>query len=104
MHIKRLSDLPVGSTTLSEARVAAGYLSKYVTKSFADDELSRAKRLHRYEVAQGFQPPSVRLSGRSPGELLSLAVEQMGRAPATSWSSDESAEWQGPPAVWFAWD
>ena len=31
VHIKRLSDLPVGSTRLSEARRAAGYLSKYVT-------------------------------------------------------------------------
>lgn len=105
VHIKRLSDMPVGSTTLTEARVAAGYLSKYVSKSFDGDEVSRSKRLHRYEVSQGFQPPSVRLTGRSPGELLGLAVKQMGgRAPAMSWSSDESAEWQGPPAVWFAWD
>ncbi|MCD2263960.1 hypothetical protein K3888_14765 [Dietzia aurantiaca] len=104
VHIKRLSDLPVGSTSLTEARVAAGYLSKYVTKSFGEDELSRSMRLHRYEVAQGFQPPAIRLSGRSPVEVLGLAVEKMGRAPAESWSSDETADWQGPPAVWFAWD
>ncbi len=34
VHIKLLSDLPVGSTSLPEARRAAGYLSKYVSKSF----------------------------------------------------------------------
>ena len=37
VHIKRLSDLPVGSTSVHEARRAAGYLSKYVTKSFDPD-------------------------------------------------------------------
>jgi hypothetical protein len=54
INIKRLSDLPVGSTSLQEARKAAGYLSKYVTKSFDSDASSRAGRLHRYDVAQGF--------------------------------------------------
>ena len=37
VHIKVIGDLPVGSGTLGEARKAAGYLSKYVAKSFADD-------------------------------------------------------------------
>jgi hypothetical protein len=36
VHIKLIGGLPVGSGSLAEARVAAGYLSKYVTKSFAD--------------------------------------------------------------------
>src|SRR4051812_37117209 len=36
VSIKLLSDLPVGSGRLQEARRAAGYLSKYVAKSFAD--------------------------------------------------------------------
>ncbi|HEX3004527.1 MAG TPA: hypothetical protein VHO27_09955 [Angustibacter sp.] len=36
VHIKLLGDLPVGSTSLGEARVAARYLSKYVTKTFSE--------------------------------------------------------------------
>ena len=36
VHIKLLGDLPVGLGALAEARHAAGYLSKYVGKSFED--------------------------------------------------------------------
>lgn len=105
VHIKRLSDLPVGSTRLAEARRAAGYLSKYVTKSFADDESSRALRLHRYEVAQGFQPAVFRLTGHSADDVLVRAVARMqGVLPAHEWNSSQVEGWQGPPAVWFAWD
>jgi hypothetical protein len=32
-HIKRIQDLPVGSGAVEEARRAAGYLAKYVSKS-----------------------------------------------------------------------
>jgi hypothetical protein len=105
VHIKRLSDLPVGSTSLHEARRAAGYLSKYVTKAFADTEEERALGLHRYEVGQGFQPPVFRLTGVSSQDVLHQAIERMGGVlPAISWSSSEAEDWQGPPAVWFAWD
>jgi hypothetical protein len=105
VHIKRLSDLPVGSTSLHEARRAAGYLSKYVTKTFAAGAAERLAGMHRYEVAQGFQPPVVRLVGVSADDVLCQAVEQMaGVMPAISWSSGDVNDWQGPPAVWFAWD
>ena len=104
INIKRLSDLPVGSTSLHEARLAARYLSKYVTKSFDSDESSRSLRLHRYDVAQGFQPRVMRFTGRWSGEVLASANAVMGAAPAVSWSSDEVEDWQGPPAVWFRWD
>jgi hypothetical protein len=50
----RIGDLPVGS------RIAASYLAKYVSKNIASDE--RVPGLHRYEVAQGFQPKRVRLA------------------------------------------
>jgi hypothetical protein len=103
VHIKRLSDLPVGSTSLHEARRAAGYLSKYVTKSFEPGERARLAGLHRYEVAQGFQPAAMRLSGRSSSEVLGKASAVMGAPPSTSWSSADADDWQGPPAVWFAW-
>lgn len=57
-----MGDLPVGSGTLSEARVGAGYLSKYVAKTFTDPS-ARVLGLHRYDVAQGFQPQPIALSG-----------------------------------------
>src|SRR4051794_37289264 len=58
VHIKLLGQLPASSTPRDEARMAARYLSKYVRKSF---DARRIPGLHRYEVAQGFQPESVRV-------------------------------------------
>lgn len=104
VHIKRLSDLPVGATTWREARVAAGYLSKYVTKAFDPGERPHLLGLHRYEVAQGFQPPVLRLSGRSSWQVLAKAETVMGGPPARAWSSADAEGWKAPPAVWFAWD
>lgn len=104
VHIKRLSDLPVGSTSLGEARRAAGYLSKYVTKAFEPGRGARLSGLHRYEVGQGYQPPVVRLQGRSSDHVLAKANLVMGGDPSISWSSDEREDWKAPPAVWFAWD
>jgi len=104
VHIKRLSDLPVGASSLQEARKAAAYVSKCVTKNFEGDQGSRAQCLHRYDVAQGFQPPVLRFRGRWSGEVLASAVEVMKAQPAHSWTSDDSEDWKGPPAVWFAWD
>lgn len=104
IKIKRLSDMPVGSTSLHEARRAAAYLSKYVSKSFANDEVSRDRRLHRYDVAQGFQPRVMRLSGRWSGEVLGKANAVMQDQPARTWSSADVEDWLGPPAVWFSWD
>ena len=105
VHIKRLSDMPVGSTSLHESRRAAGYLSKYVTKTFAEGEAERSKGLHRYEVAQNFAPPRQRFTGTSSRQVLHEAVASMGGVlPSVSWSSAEVEGWQGPPAVWFAWD
>ena len=58
VHIKLLGGLPVGSGSFAESRKAAGYLSKYVAKSFDDDAegVQRPKGLHRFDVAQGFKP------------------------------------------------
>jgi hypothetical protein len=100
VHIKLLGDLPVGSGARGEARRAAGYLGKYAGK----DVGKASGRLHRYEIAQGFQPRKVRLRGRTADAVLEQACEVMGAEPARSWSSAESPEWYGAPAVWFAWD
>lgn len=104
VHIKRLSDLPVASTTWHESRRAAGYLSKYVTKAFEPGEREHLLGLHRYEVGQGFQPPVLRLAGRSSAEVLAKAEKVMGGPPAQRWSSADAEGWQAPPAVWFAWE
>lgn len=101
IKIKLLGDLPVGSTPRDEARVAAGYLSKYVRKSI--HETRRTGGLHRYECAQGFAPPVQQLYGLTAAGVLDQAAEIMGCRPAKRWDSGEAEDWQGPPAVWFQW-
>jgi len=102
VHIKLLGDLPVGSGDLSEARLAAGYLSKYVAKTFADPS-ARVLGLHRYDVAQGFQPKPLHLSGSSPDSILSQASAVLGSRPTFEWASTTVEDWNGPPAIWAQW-
>ena len=101
-HVKLIGDLPVGSGILAEARRVAGYLSKYVGKEFEDER--RPSGLHRYEVAQGFQPQSVTYTGRTDDEVVEQAATQMGDAPGTVWRSSSVEGWHGPPAIWVTWD
>jgi hypothetical protein len=100
VHIKLLGDLPAGASSLAEARAAARYLAKYVGKELG----ASTGGLHRYEVAQGFQPQRVRVRGRTAWEALDLASERMGGPPARLWESSSMAEWNRPPAVWAQWD
>lgn len=102
VHIKLLGDLPVGSTNLSEARRAAGYLSKYVAKSFAEPS-ARVLGLHRYDVGQGFLPLPVALSGRSAADVLAQASDALGSVPSFQWASSSVENWQGPPSIWAQW-
>lgn len=102
VHIKLLGDLPVGSSSLSEARRAAGYLSKYVAKSFLDPTV-RDLGLHRYDVAQGFRPRPTVLSGRSPDDVMDQASRLIGSEPTTEWLSSSVPDWQAPPAIWAQW-
>lgn len=101
VHIKLIGDLPQGSGPLEEARVAAGYLAKYVSKSLDDER--RVAGLHRYEVAQGFQPERVPLEAGTEAEVLAAACERMGGRPARVWRSSIRVGWSRPPAVWCAW-
>lgn len=102
VHIKQLGDLPVGSSNLSEARIAARYLSKYVAKSFADPTV-RVLGLHRYDVAQNFRPQPVSLSGISSEDVLSQASMLVDCQPSVEWSSSSVEDWQGPPSIWAQW-
>lgn len=100
VSIKRITGQRVGSTPRDSARVAAGYLAKYVSKTFDSAELDGR---HRYDVAQGFQPPYTVIEGRTADETLGAACEVRGARPAKSWSSDDQASWDGPPARWYQW-
>jgi hypothetical protein len=102
INIKLLSDLSTGSGPLEEARLAARYLARYVGAQ-VDDERRRLG-LHRYEVAQGFQPLAVKLHGRTADEVIQRASEQLGAKPSLVWRSDQAKEgWHGPPACWVQW-
>ena len=100
VHIKLLGDLPVGSSALEEARLAARYISPYVSRSLAEERLPG---LHRYEVAQGFQPESVECYGPTAAAAIASASKLMGREPAHVWRSSKEEGWNGPPACWAAW-
>lgn len=102
VHIKLLGDLPVGSGPLAEARRAAGYLSKYVSKTFTDPE-SRVLGLHRYDVAQGFAPQILTLRGRSSDDVVRQASDLLGAQASRRWSSADTEGWSGPPAIWAQW-
>ncbi len=101
VHIKRLGSAR-SAGTLESARHAAGYLSKYVAKSF--DESPRCARLHRYEIAQGFAPKVERVWAPTRELAIDAVSEIMGRDPRTVWTSDQTVGWKAPPAVWMSWD
>jgi len=105
VSIKLLGDLGVGAGALEEARRAAGYLSKYVAKSFDDDGdgVLRPKGLHRFDVGQGFTPRTMVIRGATRAEVIEHASGAMGGPPDRFWSSSEVEDWQGPPAVWVQW-
>lgn len=98
--IKLIGGLPVGSGSRREARVVAGYLAKYVSKSFEDAR--RPLGRHRYEVAQGFQPDKVLVYGCSAEDVIARASDYMGADPTYVWVSPREG-WHGPPACWAEW-
>ena len=101
VHIKLLDGLPVGSGPLEEARRAAGYLARYVGRELDDER--RAAGLHRYEVAQGFQPERVEVYGHSAEDVIERASTLMRSRPVRVWLSASVEGWHGPPACWAQW-
>jgi hypothetical protein len=102
VHIKLLDGLPVGSGALAEARLAARYLARYVGRDLDDER--RLAGLHRYEVAQGFQPAKVECYGSSAANVIEHASGYMGSAPERVWLSSSVEGWRGPPACWAQWN
>jgi hypothetical protein len=100
VHIKLLGNLPVGSGTLGEARLAAWYVAKYVGKDLAARGLAGR---HRYEVAEGFGPKVRRLTGATLEDVLAQASEIMGAEPVYGWDSATEPDWDGPHSVWASW-
>lgn len=100
VHIKLLGDLPARSSGAAEARVAAKYASKYVAK-----DVEALDGLHRYEVAEGFQPERFSLGAKSDDGAHDLLVRDWfwGEEPEVSWRSADKAEHSGPPMLWFQW-
>ena len=76
-------------------------LAKYVGKDLEGG--GQRAGLHRYEVAQGFQPRAVPIHAHTSDEVLGWAETFMGTAPERVWRSRDEAEWSGPPALWAAW-
>lgn len=85
VHITLLSNLPVGSSVLAEARLAARYLCKYAGKGLDDER--RDAGLHRYEVAQGFQPERIFVYGETEDDAIGRASSHMGCEPELIWRS-----------------
>jgi hypothetical protein len=102
VHIKLLDGLPVGSGALAEARLAARYLARYVGRDL--DDARRLVGLHRYEVAQGFQPAKIECYGSSAEDVIARASGYMGSAPERVWLSSSVEGWRGPPACWAQWN
>jgi len=101
VHIKLLGGLPVGSGELAEARIAARYLAGYAGRDLADER--RLTGLHRYEVAQGFQPDKILCYGASAADVIERASRVMGATPERVWRSSTVEGWHGPPACWAQW-
>jgi hypothetical protein len=102
VHIKQLNGLPVGSGELAESRLAARYLAGYAGRDLADER--RPAGLHRYEVAQGFQPEKIECYGASALDAIERASRLMGSQPEYVWLSSSVEGWRGPPACWAQWD
>jgi hypothetical protein len=102
VHIKLLDGLPVGSGELAEARLAARYLARYVGRDVESER--RLAGLHRYEVAQGFQPAKIECYGPAAADAIKSASRYMGSTPERVWLSSSVEGWRGPPACWVQWN
>jgi len=103
VYMTQRTGRPSGGSPLADARHAARYLSKYLSKDVGGPH-KNASWQHRYDVAQGFEPRSVRVDAWSRGEAIGHAIEVMGgEAPTSMWTSDESDGWTAAPRMTLQW-
>lgn len=94
-----MRDRPQGSSMREQARSAARYLAKYVSKALGDEDPEWA---HSYERSQGY---NVRQAGRRRlpvlADVLDLACVLLGVSLGElEWSwCDDWEEWFGPPTA-----
>jgi hypothetical protein len=86
------------------ARRAAGYLSKYIGKTFESGAIPKGS--HRYEVAQGFEPTCARERVQAlPQTAINHCISTYGHGeiPSYIWRSSELPDWTGPPVIMLQW-
>ena len=99
VHIKLIGDLPVGSGALEEARLAAGYLAKYVSKNVGGRAGAGAAPVRGragLPAGAGAAARALRGGGRGRG------VRADGRRRRGS-GARRIRRAGGPPAYWCAW-
>nr|CRY96364.1 hypothetical protein [uncultured prokaryote] len=85
-----------GQTFVEKLRAGAEYGAKYAAKDWSTGQLVNGA--HRYELAEGFEPPEVLAECRQLAEGVALAQRVMGRA-SVIWRSADAADWDGPACV-----
>jgi hypothetical protein len=94
----RLEGMPFAE----KLRAGARYGTKYATKDWSESVL--VNRAHRYEVGQGFEPPShqVIVTSREQAEEL---LREIGRLTAVrpTWCSADIEGWPGPECWGYEW-
>jgi hypothetical protein len=88
-----------GLKRVETARRVARYIAKYLVKDHG-----ALDGLHRYDVAQGFRPRERVFVANTAEAALLAAIREMGVGPARHWTSRDSSDWAGPPAIWAGWD
>lgn len=86
---------PKGLCAVAGSQRAAAYLSKYVGKAFEVAAFGR----HRYERAQGYEIVCVKTVRYDMDDGREYAELYFGLRPFRVWTSEEAAEWKGPPVV-----
>jgi hypothetical protein len=101
VHIKLLGNVPIGQGLLGESRLAAVYLTKYVSKGLDAD---REFNLRRFDAARGYTPKPEVITGTSLEEVVEESCRRMNGRPSYEWRSRDQEGWIGPNAVWMSWD
>ena len=91
----------MGEGSAAEARNASRYMAKYIRKAADED---RIPGMHRYEVAQDFQPKPVFLRAPSESDAVRAASRRMICSPSVQWRCFDQPDWSGPIVVWMAWE